>query len=126
MLIHELAERTGLAAHTIRFYEKQGLLRRNHSSRGANNYRHYSEEAISRLMFIKQGQFAGFTLAEIRALIDVWEGGEMSLDDQKALVWRKLEQLEQKIAELEQMRGYLRAKLLSLQAVERTAENLTP
>ena len=44
MKVQELAEKSGLTAHTIRFYEKEGLLDSRHVRRDANNYRNYTEE----------------------------------------------------------------------------------
>jgi DNA-binding transcriptional MerR regulator len=62
MFISELAKKTGLTVHTIRFYEEEGLLDRRHVRRGANNYHSYSPEAIERLKLIKQAQATGFTI----------------------------------------------------------------
>ncbi|WP_231575312.1 MerR family DNA-binding transcriptional regulator [Paenibacillus sp. FSL P4-0081] len=46
MKIQELADKMGLTIHTIRFYEKEGLLDERHVRRESNNYRNYSEEAV--------------------------------------------------------------------------------
>ncbi len=56
MKIQELAQKTGLSVHTIRFYEKQGLLDGRHVRRENNNYRDYSDEAIERLNLVKKFQ----------------------------------------------------------------------
>ncbi|CAM4282684.1 MAG: MerR family DNA-binding transcriptional regulator [Paenibacillus macerans] len=48
MRIQELADKMGLTIHTIRFYEKEGLLDARHVRRESNNYRNYSEEAVER------------------------------------------------------------------------------
>jgi DNA-binding transcriptional MerR regulator len=45
MKIHELAQKTGLTAPTIRFYEQEGLLDTHHVRRGENNYRDYYQKA---------------------------------------------------------------------------------
>jgi MerR family transcriptional regulator, copper efflux regulator len=111
MLIGELAEQVGLPIHTIRFYERQGLLPPEFATRAENNYRHYAPEAAQQLMLIKRGQAAGFTLAEMRDLIRVWQSGELTLEEKEAIVLQKIEDVEKKIAELQQMKAYLLAKL---------------
>ncbi|WP_379136179.1 MerR family transcriptional regulator [Paenibacillus sp. sgz500958] len=66
MKIQELADKMGLTIHTIRFYEKEGLLDNRHVRRESNNYRNYSEEAIERLKLIKKFQSIGCSLAELK------------------------------------------------------------
>jgi MerR family transcriptional regulator, copper efflux regulator len=123
MLIGELAQRGGVSIHTIRFYEKQGLLDESHLQRGENSYRHYNESALERLMLIQRGQAAGFTLSEMRLLIGAWEAGELTIDDQQALVRQKLDEITRKIAQLEEMRLYLEAKQVVL-TEERAAQSI--
>ncbi|WP_353400371.1 MerR family transcriptional regulator [Duganella hordei] len=67
MKIGELAERSGIAASAIRFYEQAGLLPK--AARGANGYRVYAESALERLHLIHIGQNLGFTLDAIRAVM---------------------------------------------------------
>ncbi|MEK5641202.1 MULTISPECIES: MerR family transcriptional regulator [Paenibacillus] len=66
MRIQELADKMGLTIHTIRFYEKEGLLDDRHVRRESNNYRNYSEEAVERLGLIKKFQSIGCSLAELK------------------------------------------------------------
>jgi DNA-binding transcriptional MerR regulator len=66
MKIGELAERTGIPASTIRYYEKEGLLPK--AQRGANGYRVYQEYALERLDLIQLGQNLGLSLDAIRAV----------------------------------------------------------
>lgn len=67
MKIGELAQRTGLTASTIRFYESKGLL--NAVSRQSNGYREYPLEAVAVLNIITSAQQTGFTLDEIKQVI---------------------------------------------------------
>lgn len=69
MRIQELAERSHLTAHTIRFYEKEGLLDDRHVRREPNNYRDYSDEALARLRLIKKFQGIGCSLAELKEVL---------------------------------------------------------
>lgn len=66
MKIQELADKMGLTIHTIRYYEKQGLLDDRHVRRESNNYRNYSDEAVERLRLIKNFQSIGCSLAELK------------------------------------------------------------
>ncbi len=66
MKIGELAERSGIPASTIRYYEKEGLLPK--AQRGANGYRVYHDNALERLDLIQLGQKLGFSLDAIRSI----------------------------------------------------------
>src|ERR1700751_4022193 len=68
MKISELSKRTNLKAHTIRFYEKEGLLPTGCVQRKKNNYRESAEDAVNRLLLIKEVQLAGFSIAALRVL----------------------------------------------------------
>ncbi|MBU3742077.1 MAG: MerR family transcriptional regulator, partial [Candidatus Kapabacteria bacterium] len=73
MLINELAKRAGVSVHTIRFYERYGLVRGHRDPTiTSNNYLHYDEESVDRLELILDAKSAGFTLQEISEIIDAW------------------------------------------------------
>src|SRR5260370_40404993 len=100
MLISTLAEKTGLTPHTIRFYEKTGLLGQHYIQRGANNYRYYSEDAVQRLINIKAGQAAGFTLVELKEIMDECDTGKLTNEKQIVFLHQKMADVGKKIAEL--------------------------
>lgn len=99
MKIGELAQRTGLAASRIRFYESIGLLKL--VERQANGYRCYPEQAVLVLNLITTAQQAGFSLDELRTLLPQdlaqWEHGKL-LDTLQAKV-KDIETLEQRLAQ---------------------------
>lgn len=99
MKIGELAQRTGLAASRIRFYESIGLLKL--VDRQANGYRSYPEQAVLVLNLITTAQQAGFSLDELRTLLPQdlaqWEHGKL-LDTLQAKV-KDIEALEQRLAQ---------------------------
>lgn len=66
MKVTDIARRSGLGAHTVRYYVRAGLIepRRN----PLNNYKQFGEEHVARLRFIKGAQALGFSLAEVRDL----------------------------------------------------------
>lgn len=114
MLIGELSQKAGLFKDTIRYYEKIGLLS-SIQKRTDNNYRHYDAETVSHLLFIKQGKTMGFTLSEIKAIIDDWQNDRISHDDKVRAVQTKLEQVEEQINELQEFKRYLVVKLKRLE-----------
>jgi DNA-binding transcriptional MerR regulator len=63
----EAARRAQVSVQTLRYYERRGLLKR--PARAASNYRLYTEEAVSRVRFIKRAQRLGFDLEAIRDLL---------------------------------------------------------
>jgi DNA-binding transcriptional MerR regulator len=66
--IGEVADRVGLSLRTVRYYEEQGLL--TPESRTTGGFRLYSEEQVDRLALIKQMKPIGFTVQEMRELLD--------------------------------------------------------
>ena len=98
MLIGELALKAGLSAKTIRFYEQAGLMPA--PPRTPAGYRDYPPGALDRLMFVANAQVAGFTLAEIRSVLAVRDGGDPPCRHVATLIGQHLAQVEQRIAEL--------------------------
>jgi MerR family copper efflux transcriptional regulator len=66
--IGEVADRVGLSLRTVRYYEEQGLL--TPQTRTAGGFRLYAEEQVDRLALIKQMKPIGFTVQEMRELLD--------------------------------------------------------
>jgi DNA-binding transcriptional MerR regulator len=111
MLIGELAQKTGLSSHAIRYYEREGLLARRFVLRGENRYRHYADDAVVRISAVRLLQTAGFTLSEIRDLMERWDVGVLTSAHGAAYLQQKMDDIErridQRIAELEQARAAL-------------------
>lgn len=108
--IGELSKQTGVAVGTLRYYSDLGLL--HPSLRGDNGYRYYSQEASSQVEFIKKAQTLGFTLEEIKRLLDIRDRGEKPCNLVQSLLNEKIEQLALQIqqmtlfkAELEEYRA---------------------
>lgn len=121
MKIHALAQRTGLTPPAIRFYEKKGLLDDRHVQRWENNYRDYCEEAVEHLLMIKKLQAAGFTLAELKEVIQADEANELPLTKKIELLLQKMQEIERKKDELEQVHTHL-ARMLARKMALRDAE----
>jgi len=112
MLIGELAREAGLPLSAIRFYEKKGLLGGGHITRRENRYKDYGPKAQERLRFIGQAKSAGFTLTEIEHLLLDWD--TLATAERRTILENKITQIERRMAEMEQMRAYLAAKVAAL------------
>ena len=107
MQIGEVAQRTGFSPHTLRWYEKIGLIRLAQPGRGENNYRAYTPQTLERLLFIRQLKSFGFTLKEIAALLQMEDADAMHCGTVSGLMDDKIEAIERKMAELQQLRSRL-------------------
>jgi MerR family transcriptional regulator, copper efflux regulator len=67
--IGEVAKQAGVGVETVRFYEREGLL--DEPDRRASGYRQYDEEAVAVLRFIRRAKELGFTLKEIKSLLNL-------------------------------------------------------
>ena len=71
--VAELAVRAGVAASTVRFYERAGLL--SPARRAVNGYRIFDESALDELAFIQRAKAMGISLEDIAGLVAVWPSG---------------------------------------------------
>lgn len=111
MKIHELAEKTGLTAPTIRFYEIEGLLDERHVHRQENNYRNYSEEAVAHLTMIKKFQAVGFSLSELKDVFHEHDSNRLTILKVVELLTQKIEEIEHKQDEFKRILGTLQGML---------------
>lgn len=93
--IGELAEQTGVAVATIRYYESLGLLEC--AERSKSGYRHYDRAAVKQLIFIKKAQSLQFSLSEIQQLLGVRRQGSPACPMVRDFLSQKIAQLEAQI-----------------------------
>jgi MerR family transcriptional regulator, copper efflux regulator len=119
LLISELAKETGIPVHTLRYYEKYGLFRGKKDTQvKSNNYTWYDRQTVERLELVKEAKEIGFTLAEIKKLIDAWHSKKMAPE-------KKLEILQEKIREIDQRIKQLKGvKKLLVEGMEEVREGL--
>ena len=106
MKIGELAQRTGVAIDTVRYYERQGLLPQ--PERQPSGYRNYRNDDLTRLRFVRRAKALGFTLEEIRELLALSGRREDDMGGLKAAAEHKLAVVDAKLAELTRIRDGLR------------------
>ena len=103
--IGQLAERSGVAASALRFYEERGLLQ---SSRSGGGQRRYPRSALRRIAFVRAAQQVGLSLGEIgSALGELPDGRTPTRADWAGLSRRWRESLEERIVLLEKLRDEL-------------------
>jgi MerR family copper efflux transcriptional regulator len=103
MRIGELAERAGISAKAIRYYEQIGILPA--PARTTSGYRAYDATVLGRLGFVRAAQALGLTLGEIRQIIAFRDDGAAPCAHVTALLQRRAAELERRITELRQLQG---------------------
>ena len=105
ILISELSKKTGISAHTIRFYEKSGLIEgKQDESIKSNNYFHYDDVVVEKLEFINDAKSVGFTIKEIGQIIDAWYNKKYTKNQKIDILEHKLISLEKKMKEIKMMK----------------------
>jgi Cu(I)-responsive transcriptional regulator len=105
MNIGEVAERTGVPAKTIRYYEEIGLVAS--PVRGGNGYRAYTDEAVHTLRFVASARNLGFTVDQCRMLLALYRDKSRASSDVKRVAEEHIGEIDRKIEELGAMRKTL-------------------
>jgi MerR family mercuric resistance operon transcriptional regulator len=103
--IGELARHTGCKVETIRFYESVGLLPS--PNRGSSGHRIYTDTDRRRLTFIRRARDLGFSMDDVRALLDLSDNGDRSSVDGCGLARAHLDRVRAKINALQAMEDVL-------------------
>ena len=104
MNIGEVSKRAELPAKTIRYYEEIGLVT---PPRDANGYRAFRETDVHKLAFLARARALGFPIEDCRALLQLYEDDQRSSSEVKRIAKGHLDQIETKIADLQEMRETL-------------------
>lgn len=107
MLIGDLVHKTGFSKDTIRFYEKQGLIKIGRRDRRANNYKEYPESILDDLQSIRRLKNLGFTLVEIGDFLALAKHNLASCERISDAMTAKLQSIDEKIAELTSLRNMI-------------------
>lgn len=100
-----LAKAAGVPTSTVRFYERQGLVRA--ESRSRSNYRVYGPDSLRRLRFIRAAHEAGFTLGDIARLLAEVDGEPETCTHVQGLITRRLAKVEATLSQLTRARDVL-------------------
>jgi Cu+-exporting ATPase len=103
--IGQAAKQTGLSAKMIRHYEEAGLLHK--ANRTEAGYRLYNSQQLQQLNFIRQARALGFSIAQVSSLLVLWRDPQRSSKEVKQLAEQHLDEIKEKVAELQQMQQIL-------------------
>ena len=103
--IGKLSQTSGVNSETIRYYERNGLLPA--PARTRSGYRHYREDDIKRLRFIRRGRELGFGLEEIRSLLQLADQPHQPCDAADQLVQQHIAEVDARIRDLQAIRAAL-------------------
>jgi DNA-binding transcriptional MerR regulator len=102
--ISGLARASGVGVETVRFYERKGLITRPSAREG---YRLYTDDHAGQIRFIKRAQELGFTLREIKGLLELNADPRATCADVKRRAGAKLREIDRKILDLRKMKRSL-------------------
>ena len=106
MNIGEAARASGVSAKMIRHYEEAGIVPK--PGRSLSNYRRYDANDVHRLRFVKRARELGFSMAEIKELLGLWQNKSRSSAAVKNIAARHIAELEHRMAQMESMLKTLR------------------
>ena len=108
--ISELSEKTGLSAHTLRYYEKYGLI--SASNRSETGYRFYTDSDVRRVQFVKTARNTGFSLSDIGQLLSIRVNKQShSCQEVTDITQKKLFEVNAKVNDLLSMQQTLKLLL---------------
>lgn len=105
MNIGEAAQRSGVSAKMIRYYEEIGMMPA--AGRKANGYRDYDDSDVAALQFLRRARDLGFSMEETRDLLTLWRDRSRPSREVKRLVERHVVDLTRRIQEMKAMRDAL-------------------
>ncbi|WP_066805543.1 MerR family transcriptional regulator [Moraxella oblonga] len=102
--IKQASEQTGVHLETIRYYEKQGLISPSHQQ---NGYRVFDEQTLAQLRFIKACRNLGFSLNNIKTLLQLQQTPTKQCNEVNTLAKQHLAYLDEQITQLQQVKTFL-------------------
>ncbi len=96
MNIGNAAERSGVPAKTIRYYEEIGLIPP--AIRAENGYRHYGRNDVETLRFIQRARHLGFSVKDVGSLLALWRDKKRASADVKTFALNHIKEVERRIA----------------------------
>ena len=104
--IGELSRRTGVKVPTIRYYEQIGLI--DAPERSESNQRRYSKDDLKRLSFIRHSRELGFTIEDIKGLVELNQHPENPCNDAHSIAVRHLDDVRARIVKLRRLERELK------------------
>jgi len=105
LTIGKVAKQAGVGVETIRFYEREGLI--DDPRRRSSGYREYAPDVVHRIRFIRHAKELGFTLREIKELLELRVEPDCHCGDVLELAEAKIADIDQRIDTLQRMKRAL-------------------
>lgn len=105
MTIGEVSKRAGMATKTVRYYAEIGLVEP--AERSEAGYRKYDLAALKKLVFIRRARAFGFSVADCRELLGLYEDPDRSSADVRRIASRRLEEIREKQDDLQKLHDEL-------------------
>ena len=115
LTVNELAKRSSMSAHTVRYYIRAGLV--TPASTQENNYRLFNSDAVKRLKFIRTARMLGFTLSDIQQIFAQVGAGESPCANVRVLIRERLLDVEEKLRDMQQLHQRIAQALESWDAL---------
>ena len=107
--IQQVADKTGLTAHTLRYYEKCGLI--DEVERDGNGYRIYQSDDLGRIQMLCCLRRTGMSIADMQTYAQLMRAGDHTVNQRRAVLENHREQVEAQIDELHDMLEYITYKI---------------
>lgn len=115
LTVGEIAKKTGVSAHTVRYYVREGLLVPN--KQPENSYSLFSSKEVSRLRFIRTAKMLGFTLNEIHQILENAQMGESPCTDVREIIQQHILDNRRRIEELQQLQQRMERAVVKWEAM---------
>jgi DNA-binding transcriptional MerR regulator len=124
LTIQQVSDKIGLSAHTIRYYERIGLI--SPVNRAANGHRRYSEHDLSWLDFLKCLRGTGMPISEMQRYVDLQRQGDFTIPDRVQLLKVHRRRIQAQIQDLNELLKRVEGKIGFYEELEdqRTREEL--
>lgn len=122
LTIQEAATQTGLSEHTLRYYERIGLI--SPIGRAPNGHRRYYEEDIGEVVFVKRLRATGMPIAKIRRFAELQHQGDATAAERRALLEAHRQAIKKKLEELSDNLALIEHKIAYYSDMEKRCSNV--
>ncbi len=109
LTIQQVAEATGLSVHTLRYYERIGLIHPIH--RAQNTHRRYSNEDVGWIDFLNKLRATGMSIQQMQRYAELQRQGDETLPERVEMLRRLQQEAEQRICDLQDHLSVIRYKI---------------
>ncbi len=102
LTIQQMAQESGLSAHTLRYYERAGLMKQHVGRDNANGYRYYTRQDVSWIKFIKCLRATGMPIRDIHRYTDLLRQGDHTISARMQLLKQHRLRVQEHLLEVEQ------------------------